>query len=336
MALATWPLGKSADSIRLARLHHVRDSKLAECPPRPGTAEERPAAGTQGGPGSPGGRQRGGGGRGGPGRGNGEGGGMQIARIPGMEAGACAPELHDYGTVVRAYRKELAEIQSLDPMGPMPPLAPTLNGEISDLEAQRQALYPHALEVWNGGVYETAFLVAFVSNFPDSPEVPKVALALGDAYSRTGSEVEAVTQYLTAWKAAPDSSFGQRARTGLRNLTPNLKELAALQELAYQDRDPEMKRLAGARLAAMSHAYDDLANGAEYLRRYPDGEYVVPVLDRLNVLADNLYGEVVLYQGFGDATKAIDRINKILTNAPLSPAAEKLRDRAILIAEKSG
>lgn len=236
---------------------------------------------------------------------------------------------------MRAYRKELAEIQSLDPMGPMPPLAPTLNGEIADLEAQRQALYPHTLEVWNGGVYETAFLVAFVSNFPDSPEVPKVALALGDAYSRIGSEAEAVSQYLTAWKAAPDS-FGQRARTGLRNLTPNLKELAALQELAYQDRDPEMKRLAGERLATISHTYDDLANGAEYLRRYPGGEYVVPVLDRLNVLADNLYGEVVLYQGFGDATKAIDRINKILTNAPLSPAAEKLRDRAVLIAEKSG
>ena len=335
MALATWPLGKTADSIRLARLRHFRDTKLAECPPRPGTAEAPPAAGSQGGQGSPGGR-RGGGGRGGAGRGSGDSGGMQIARIPGMEAGACAPELHDYGAVVRAYRKELAEIQSLDPMGPMPPLAPTLNGEIADLEAQRQALYPHALEVWNGGVYETAFLVAFVSNFPDSPEVPKVALALGDAYSRIGSEAEAVSQYLTAWKAAPDSSFGQRARTGLRNLTPNLKELAALQELAYQDRDPEMKRLAGERLATISHSYDDLANGAEYLRRYPGGEYVVPVLDRLNVLADNLYGEVVLYQGFGDASKAIDRINKILTNAPLSPAAEKLRDRAVLIAEKSG
>jgi len=334
MALATWPLGKTADSIRLARLRHFRDTKLAECPPRPGTAEAQPAAGSQGGQGSPGGRR--GGGRGGAGRGSGDSGGMQIARIPGMEAGACAPELHDYGAVVRAYRKELAEIQSLDPMGPMPPLAPTLNGEIADLEAQRQALYPHALEVWNGGVYETAFLVAFVSNFPDSPEVPKVALALGDAYSRIGSEAEAVSQYLTAWKAAPDSSFGQRARTGLRNLTPNLKELAALQELAYQDRDPEMKRLAGERLATISHSYDDLANGAEYLRRYPGGEYVVPVLDRLNVLADNLYGEVVLYQGFGDASKAIDRINKILTNAPLSPAAEKLRDRAVLIAEKSG
>jgi hypothetical protein len=44
----------------------------------------------------------------------------------------------------------------------------------------------------------------------------------------------------------------------------------------------------------------------------------------------------VLYQGFGDATKALERINKILTNAPLSPAAEKLRDRAVLSADKSG
>jgi predicted Zn-dependent protease len=338
LALATWPLGRAADTIRLTRLHKIRDSKLAECPPRPGATGEPPATGTSGAPGDAGGRRRGGPGRGGPpgGERGGDGGHTQIARIPGMEAGACAPELHDYGAVVRAYRKELAEVQSLDPMGPMPPLVPTLNSEVAELEAQRQALYPHALEVWNGGVYETAFLVAFVSNFPDSPEVPKVALALGDAYSRIGSEVEAVNQYLTAWNAAPDSSFGQRARTGLRNLTPNLKELAALQELAYQDRDPQMKQMASERLAAMSHVYDDVANGAEYLRRYPEGEYVVPVLDRLNVLADNLYGEVVLYQGFGDATKAIDRINKILTNAPLSPAAEKLRDRAILVSEQAG
>jgi len=336
LALATWPLGKAADTIRLARLHKYRDSKLAECPPRPGAAEDPPAAGASGAPSDTGGR-RGGSGRGGPGgQRGGDGGRTQIARIPGMEAGACAPELHDYGAVVRAYRKELAEVQALDPMGPMPPLVPTLNAEVAELEGQRKALYPHALEVWNGAVYETAFLVAFVSNFPDSPEVPRVALALGDAYSRIGSEVEAINQYLTAWNAAPDSSFGQRARTGLRNLTPNLKELAALQELAYQDRDPQMKQMAGERLAAMSHVYDDVANGAEYLRRYPAGEYVVPVLDRLNVLADNLYGEVVLYQGFGDATKAIDRINKILTNAPLSPAAEKLRDRAILVSEQAG
>src|SRR5579863_1125247 len=326
LALATWPRGKTADSIRLGRLHQFRDQKLAECPPRPGATEDLPAT-------EEGGRQRGGGRRGG---GAPAGGATRISRIPGMEAGACAPELHDYGAVVRAYRKELAEVQSLDPMGPPPPLVPKLSAEIGELEASRLALYPHSLEIFNGGVFETAFLIAFISNFPDSPEVPKVALSLGEAYSRTGKEAEAVTQFLRAWNAAPDSSFGQRARTGLRNLTPSLKELAALQELAYEERDPQMQKLAGERLATMSHSYDDVANGAEYLRRYPSGEYVVPVLDRLNVLADNLYGEVVLYQGFGDGTKAIDRINKILTNAPLSPAAEKLRDRAVLVADKSG
>jgi hypothetical protein len=32
----------------------------------------------------------------------------------------------------------------------------------------------------------------------------------------------------------------------------------------------------------------------------------------------------------------MDRINKILTHAPLSPAAEKLRDQAVLSAEKTG
>ena len=54
-----------------------------------------------------------------------------------------------------------------------------------------------------------------------------------------------------------------------------------------------------------------------------------------NVLADNLYAEVILYQGMGDAVKAIDRINKILTHAPLSPAAEKLREKAVL-SDKAG
>jgi hypothetical protein len=335
MALATWPLGKTADAIRLARLHQFRDAKLASCPgPTLGASGELPAPAPETTPGDTGGRRRGGGGGG---RGGGErAGGMRIARIPGMEAGACAPELHDYGAVVRAYRKELAEVQSLDPMGPMPPLAPVLNAEIGELETQRRALYPHSLEIWRAGVYETAFLVAFVSNFPDSPEVPKVALALGDAYSRTGNETEAVTQYLTAWRAAPESAYGKRAAAGLRNLTPNLKELAALQELASQEQDPELTKMARERLAKLSHTYDDVANGAEYLRRYPAGEYVVPVIDRLNVLADNLYGEVVLYQGFGDHTKAMERINKILTNAPLSPAAEKLRDRVVLLADKPG
>lgn len=335
-ALVTWPRGQVADSIRLARLHQVRDTKLAACRDvSRETPAEQPATQDQGGSGRTGGRRGGG-----PGTGGGGGSGQtpyfRVARVS-AEAN-CAPELHDYGAVERAYRKELTEMSVLDPTGPPPALAPTLDHEIAEFETERKALYPHAVEIFNGGVFETPFLVAFLSNYPDAPEAPQAALALGNAYSRTGNETEAVSQYLTAWRAAPDSPSGKQALTGLRNLTSNLKQLAALQELADQDQDPQMKKLASDRLTAVAHDYDDVTNGAEYLRRYPDGEFVVPVLDRLNVLADNLYGEVVLYQGFGDLTKASDRINKILTNAPLSPAAEKLRDRVMMIAEseKSG
>jgi hypothetical protein len=145
-----------------------------------------------------------------------------------------------------------------------------------------------------------------------------------------------VTRYLQAWESSPESAEGKRARGGLKVLTPSLGELAALQQLAKQERDPELKRLASERLTSVVKTYTDVANGAEYLRRYPEGEYVVPVLERLNVLADNLYSEVVIYQGMGDGIKAIDRINKIMTHAPLSPAAEKLRDRVVLSAEKAG
>ena len=99
---------------------------------------------------------------------------------------------------------------------------------------------------------------------------------------------------------------------------------------------PVVKGESTLRLTSVVKTYTDVANGAEYLRRYPEGEYVVPVLERLNVLADNLYSEVVIYQGMGDGIKAIDRINKIMTHAPLSPAAEKLRDRVVLSAEKAG
>jgi len=238
----------------------------------------------------------------------------------------------DYGAVVKLYKTELADLKALDAKGT---LVPVVEGEIADLETKRKELYPRALETLGGGVYETSFLVAFLSNFPDSPKVPEVALALGDADSRLGNRTEAVTQYLKSWEAAPDSVEGKRARAGLRNLAPTLQELAALQQMAEQDKDPDLKHVAGDRLAAIAKSYDDLTNGSEYLRRYPDGPYVVPVIERLNVLAENLYGEVVLYQSMGDSVKAMERINKILTNAPLSPAAGKLRDRAVLTASKT-
>lgn len=239
----------------------------------------------------------------------------------------------DYGAVIRGYREELAQVESVDPESE---LLATLQSDVAELAKQRDELYPKAVEVLAGGVYETSFLVSFLSNFPQAPEVPRVALALGDAYSRLGKPTEAVEQYLTAWEAGPDSPEGRRARAGLRNLAPNLTALAALQQMTEQEKDPELGRLAAARLGTIARSYGELANGAEYLRRFPEGEHAGAVMDRLNVLADNLYGEVVLYQRMGDPGKAIERINQILTHAPLSPAAEKLRDRAVLSAEKAG
>jgi len=236
----------------------------------------------------------------------------------------------DYGALLRLYKEELAEVRGLDARSD---LIAALEGEVTDLEAKRKELYPRAIATLGGGIYETSFLVSFLSNFPEGPEVPEVALALGDAYSRLGNRTEAVTQYLKAWENAPESSEGKRARAGLRNLAPNLQELAALQQMATQEKDPDLKRIANDRLSAIAKSYEEVTNGAEYLRRFPEGPYVVPVIERLNVLADNLYGEVVLYQSVGDSVKAMERINKILTHAPLSPAAEKLRDRAVLTAK---
>lgn len=239
----------------------------------------------------------------------------------------------DYGAVLKTYREAMAEVRKLDAKSD---LLPTLESEVADLEAKRKELYPKAVEILGGGVYETSFLVAFLSNFPEAGQAPEVALALGDAYSRLGNATEAVSRYMKAWETDPASPEGKRAQMGLKNLAPNLKELAALQQMAAQDKDPELKKIATDRLATMAKTYDDVANGAEYLRLYPEGQYVVPVMERLNVLAENLYGEVVLYQSVGDPVKAVERINKILTHAPLSPAAEKLRDRAVLTAEKAG
>jgi len=239
----------------------------------------------------------------------------------------------DYGSLVRAYKKEQDAVRALDPKSP---LLATVQAELNDFGTRTRELYPQAVAVVRGGVYETAFLASFLSNFPDAKEAPQVALSLGDAYSRLGNQTDAVTEYLAAGKPGPDSPEAKRARAGLINLTPSLKELAALQQLVDQDRDPELRRLASERLAEMVKSYDDVGNGAEYLRRFPAGQYVPAVISRLNVLADNLYGEVVLYQGVGDASKAIERINKILTDAPLSPAAARLRDRAVLTAQKTG
>ncbi len=233
----------------------------------------------------------------------------------------------DYGKLLAAYRKEIAEVERVDPASG---LVPKLRDELASLDGERTAAYQQAAAVVAGGIYETSFLEKFESNFPTAAEVPRVALALGDAYSRLGSQAKAVEQYLKAWETVPASDEGKRARLGLRNLAPVLDSLTALEQLARQSEDHELARLAADRLAAIAGSFSELANGAEYLRRFPDAGHAETVTARLNSLADKLYTEVVLYQGLGDSVKALDRINKILTHAPASPAAAQIRDRAVV------
>ena len=233
----------------------------------------------------------------------------------------------DYGEVIRAYLDQEAAVTALTPESPF--LA-RLATEKASLQAQAEDLYPRARAVLEEGIFETGFLERFLSNWGEAPEVPRVALLLGDAHSRLGNQPEAVRYYLRAVETADGAAEGERAARGLKVLAPELDSLSALQGLALQERDAELAGLAEERLTSKVAKFDDVDNGADYLDRYPDGPHVGGVGDRMNVLADKLYAEVLLYQAVGDHGKAIERINKILTYAPLSPAAELLRDRAVL------
>lgn len=238
------------------------------------------------------------------------------------------PELsRNYGELLAAWRDQLETVRSLTPESPF--LA-TLETGVARLESTRAAVAPRAVEVFEAGVWETTFLESFLSNWPDAPEAPRVALALGDAQARLRREGEAAESYLQAWRLDREGEHGARAMTGLRRMAPRLENLNALEALAAETGDPEVARLAAERLAALSTSYESLAMGADYLREYPHGSQVARVEARLSTLADRLYGEVVLYQSVGEIAKASERISAILEHAPFSPAAERLRSRTVV------
>ncbi|MGE0641066.1 MAG: M48 family metalloprotease [Thermoanaerobaculia bacterium] len=233
----------------------------------------------------------------------------------------------DFGALLALYDEEIGELARISPGSPA---LPAFRGEREAIRAERDEALPAAIEVWKSGVYETPFLETFLSNYPDAPESAAVHLALGEAYSRLDRQADAVEQFLAAWEQAPEQEVGKTAQRGLKSVAPALHELTALAELAAQERDPELRKLAARRLEKQVASYSDIAEGAAYLKRFPEGGHVEAVAARLNVLAENLYGEVVLYQGIGDQLKAMDRIQRILTYAPSSPAAGKLLEKVVL------
>ena len=233
----------------------------------------------------------------------------------------------DYGELVRAYRSAIEKVRRVSPETAF--LA-TLEKELDSLRDDLEATYPKAKALWSEGIFQTPFLEIFLSNYPTAPEVPEVALTLGNAYSRLRRQGDAVTQYLRAAEAGPDSEAGARALQGLRNLAPVLDEPAALERLRRTIDDPALAELAHQRLDKVAGTYEELAHGAAYLHDFDDGDHATEVRERLEQLAMNLYGEVVLYQELGDGVKALERIQQILTHAPDTAAAESLRDRAVI------
>ncbi len=239
----------------------------------------------------------------------------------------------DYGGLTAAYRREMETVRALTPDSPFLAL---LSRELAELRRQSEELYGQSIGILDRGVFETPFLEAFLSNYPDSPQAPKVALLLGTAYSRLGRETDAVENFLKAWESAPAGEMAENgdspaaaAQRGLRNLTPALTRLGSLQHLALQRRDPELGERAEDRLRHLADSYDDITSGSEYLDRFPDGPHAEEVEQRLNQLADLLYKEMVIYQDLGDVAKAIARASQILTHAPLSPTARRLSDERL-------
>ena len=239
----------------------------------------------------------------------------------------------DYGSVTAAYRREMEAVRALTPDSPF--LA-VLSNELADLRRQSEDLYGESIRILDRGVFETPFLEAFLSNYPDSPRAPRVALLLGISYSRLGRETDAVAHFLKAWESEPTGAIQEdgdspaaAAQRGLRNLAPVLTRLGSLQHLALQERDPELGQRAEERLGKLVADYDDITSGAEYLERFPDGPYAVQVEAQLNRLADVLYKEMLTYQDLGDAAKAIARANQILTHAPHSPSAQRISEEQL-------
>ena len=238
------------------------------------------------------------------------------------------PGARDYGRVLAVYDEEI-DTRVRAHAGERQRWS-TFRTERQALRAERDDLQPAAVEVWKSGVYGTPFLEVFLSNYPDAAEAPAVHLALGEAYARTARQADAVDQFLEAWKGDPEGPSGEAARRGLRNLAPALEQLTALAELAEQEQDADLRRLAEERLARQAASYSDIADGAAYIAKYPAGTYVEAVTLRLNALAEGLFGELLLYQTVGDQMKAMDRIQRILTHAPLSPAASRLMAKVAL------
>ena len=93
----------------------------------------------------------------------------RLHELRGLELERLATS-RDYGSLTAAYRREMESVRTLEPDSPF--LA-VLGQELAELRLQSEELYGQSIGILDRGVFETPFLEAFLSNYPDSRVHPR-------------------------------------------------------------------------------------------------------------------------------------------------------------------
>ena len=235
---------------------------------------------------------------------------------------AAEPLSRDYNSLIERYLAVSDEIAQLDPDSSLPS---ELRAEVEELAAARSVARQAFVEAWEGGVVQTETLESLLANYPDFEDRTAARLQLADRYSRLQRHSDAVDEYLAVIAEEPDSQYAERARGALSVLVGLVDDMCALNRLAYQDEDSDVAARARARLETTATTFASLQEGAAYLACAPEGAQVEQVRARLEVLAQSRLADVLLHQRIGNGAKAVDGIDDILTHAPWTDAADRLR-----------
>lgn len=236
-----------------------------------------------------------------------------------MHAGALS---RNYTTLIDAYDHVRRQVLDLDPDSSLPPKLETEIDEIRELRAGARTAF---VEAWAAGVLQTEALEALLANYPDFDQRTAARLQLADRYARLERYTEAVDQYLAVIDEEPDSEAAGSANNALASLLASVDDLCALDKLGRQKVAPEIARRAGEELERTATSFSSLKAGADYLACSPSGKETDEVRKRLEVLAESRLADVLLHQKIGNGAKAVEGINDILTHAPWTDAADRLR-----------
>lgn len=235
---------------------------------------------------------------------------------------AKSPLSRDYTALLDRYQQVADEVENLDPESSLPKV---LKQEATEVRELRRRSRDDFLQAYQGGVIQTETLEALLANYADFEAEAEARLQLADRYARLDRPGDAVEQYLSVLEQDPDSEHGQRAQRALTALVDSVQDLCALERLRRQQLDAAVATHAGEALASAVADFVSLAAGADYLACSEDGAHVDAVRARLEVLAESRLADVLLHQSIGNAAKAVQGIDDILTHAPWTEAADRLR-----------